>query len=42
MITANCVVLDCAETDDDTYWRVKAKVKVKNPEELSIEHQEAE
>ena len=34
MLIANGVIADCVEMDDDTYCRVKAKVKMKNPREF--------
>jgi L-fucose isomerase-like protein len=34
MLIANGVIADCVEMDDDTYCRVKAKVKIKNPKEF--------
>jgi len=34
MIIANGIISDCVEMDDDTYCRVKAKVKIRNPKEF--------
>jgi len=34
MLIAKGIVIDCVEMDDDTYCRVKAKVKIKNPKEF--------
>jgi L-fucose isomerase-like protein len=34
MLIASGIIVDSVEMDDDTYCRVKAKVKVKNPKEF--------
>ena len=34
MLVASGVITDCVEMDDDTYCRVKAKVKIMNPKEF--------
>jgi len=34
MLIANGTIVDCVEMDEETYCRVKAKVKIKNPREF--------
>jgi len=34
MLIASGTIVDCVDMDDDTYCRVKAKVKIKNPREF--------